>query len=57
MRILTNLIAITVAIPLILKKDVNILQRLGLVAVLAVIFNFVVIIITTVTGFDRKIDG
>lgn len=57
MRILTNLIAITLAIPLIMKKDVNILQKLGLVAVVAVIFNFIVIIITTVTGFDRKIDG
>lgn len=54
-RIMINLAAILLAIPLIMKRDIGVLQKLGLVAVTAVVFNIIAILITTFTGFSRTI--
>ena len=56
-RIFTNLGIIVLGLPLILRKNIGILQKLGLIGVMAILTNVIFIIITTFTGFTREVDG
>jgi len=56
-RIIVNLSAIIIATPLIMQKDIGVIQKLGMIGVIAVLFNILAIVITTFTGFSKKVDG
>ena len=40
-----------------MQKDIGVIQKLGMIGVIAVLFNILAIVITTFTGFSKKVDG
>lgn len=55
-RILVNIVAMTLMLVFALKKKIDILQKVAIIGVVSVIFNVICIVITSFTGFSRPDD-